>query len=202
MRYLKTILMAFVLLGSFTVFAQDAPKTTKMVLSGFVYDAVSKQPIPGASVGIADVTSTFTDERGAFGLHKTAHNASLIVKATGYATQVVPIKGQTTFTLYLSDASLKTSNQDLLMPFETMDKIRNSASVSTFDGASFKQRGVASSEELLQGASGLNTIARSGAGPANRTCTGHGRRCTSPVSACTLAPFAARPMMRVPLGTS
>lgn len=155
--------MAFVLLGSLTVTAQDSPKTTTLVLAGFVYDAVSKQPIPGASVGIAGVTSTFSDEKGAFGLHKTADNASLIIKATGYATQVLPIKGQTTFTIYLSDASLKTSNQDIILPFETVDKIRNSASVSTFDGASFKQRGVASSEELMQGASGLNTIARSGA---------------------------------------
>lgn len=162
MRYIKTILIAFVLLGSLTIAAQDDKTTTKMVLSGFVYDAVTKQPIPGASVGITAVTSTFTDEKGAFGLRKTAENASLIVKATGYATQVVPVKSQTSFILYLYDASLKTSNQDLIMPFETMDKIRNSASVSTFDGAAFKQRGVASSEELLQGASGLNTIARSG----------------------------------------
>lgn len=155
--------MAFVLLGCLSVTAQDSSKPPKMVLSGFVYDAVSKLPIPGASVGIAGVTSTFTDELGAFGLHKMADNASLIIKASGYATQVVAIKGQTNFTLYLSDASLKTSNQELMMPFETVDKIRNTASVSTFDGASFKQRGVASSEELFQGASGLNTIARSGA---------------------------------------
>jgi TonB-linked SusC/RagA family outer membrane protein len=163
MRYLKTLLIAFVLLGSFPAAAQESTNKSKMVLTGYVYDAVTKQPIPGASVGIVGVTSTFTDEKGAFGLHKTADNASLQVKATGYATQVVPIKQQTQFTLYLNDASLVTSNQDLIMPFETMDKIRNTASVSTFDGTSFKQRGVASSEELLQGASGLNTIARSGA---------------------------------------
>jgi len=163
MRYLKILLIASVLLGSLAVAAQESTTTTKMVLNGFVFDAVTKQPVPGASVGIVGVTSTFTDEKGAFGLHKMAENASLLVKATGYATQVIPIKQQKTFTIYLSDASLMTSNQDLIMPFETIDEIRNTASVSTFDGASFKQRGVASSEELLQGASGLNTIARSGA---------------------------------------
>jgi TonB-linked SusC/RagA family outer membrane protein len=163
MRYLKSIFLASVLLSSLMAAAQGDKKTTLIVFTGHIYDAVTKQPVPGATVGITGVTSTFTDENGAFGLHKTAGNAMLTVKATGYATMIVPVKGKKTFELYLSDASLKTFHQEVVMPFETVDKAITSASVSLFDGAAFRQRGVASSEELLQGAAGLNTISRSGA---------------------------------------
>jgi len=163
MRYSTIILFALALSISLLAPAQESIQPSDAVLSGTILDAVTKKPVSGVSVSIQGVTSAITDEKGFFTLKKTVKNASLTIKAVGYATQLIPIKQQRMITVYLNDETLSSSYSEVDMPFRTMSTISNSASLSVFDGAGFKTRGVASSEELLQGATGLNTIARSGA---------------------------------------
>jgi len=163
MQYLKTILFASALFICLAASARDRDETPESVLSGTVYDAVTKLPVTGVSVSIQGVTSAITDENGLFSLKKTAKHASLTVKAVGYATQMIPLKDKKNFTIYLNDASLKSTWSEIEVPFQSILNSRNTASLSVFDGSGFKYRGVASSEELFQGATGLNTVTRSGA---------------------------------------
>lgn len=163
MLYKKIILFASALIICLSVSAQKTEVPAANILSGTVYDAVTKKPVMGVSVSIQGLTSSITDENGAFGLKKTTKNASLTVKAIGYATQIIPVKNKKSFNIYLNDASLKTTCSEIEMPFKSVQNQKNTSSLTVVEGNRFKYRGVATSEDIFQGEAGLNTLARSGA---------------------------------------
>lgn len=158
MKYLKYSLL-FSLFLIFRVAAQDG----NAAISGKVFDAATKQAVNGASVGIPGISSAITDAKGEFELRKSAKDANLQVKAQGYATKIVPLRGETYFEIYLYEADFVNAVKTIDLSLGEGLDLTSPAALADFNTSTFKKRGVVSAEELLYGGSGLNAMARTGA---------------------------------------
>jgi len=84
----KSILLLFILLSCFSLFAQHDPKSDPQALSGMVKDSITGQPLEKASVILkGPVRSTaLTDDQGRFAFKALpAGNYSLTIAFIGYA---------------------------------------------------------------------------------------------------------------------
>ncbi|MBU2949309.1 SusC/RagA family TonB-linked outer membrane protein [Tamlana agarivorans] len=82
------------------VFAQDKTVT------GSVFDAVSQQPLAGATVLIKGTSNgTSTDFDGQFTLNTNSGSKTIVVSYVGYATQELAISGKTNFIINLAEDS-------------------------------------------------------------------------------------------------
>lgn len=92
---LKGILFILIWLVSYPLAAQN------ITVMGTVTDAAFKEPVIGATIVVqGDAThGTVTDFDGNFTLTDVPSNATLVISYVGYATQDIPVAGQTTFIL-------------------------------------------------------------------------------------------------------
>ncbi len=153
----KTIIVLMMAVLGLTLQAQD--KT----LQGKVLDAATGKAIVGASVSMPGVASAFSDNDGHFQLKKTADNAVLQVKASGYATRTLAYRGQNEVTVELYEQGYINATQQVSLPFADVRSEQVAQSYYNYDASGFQKRGAVSAEELLVGGSGLNAVARSGA---------------------------------------
>ena len=93
----------FLWILSLTLAAQNAT----INVSGNVTDAAFKEPVIGATVVLQDdpTKGTVTDIDGNFTLRDVPTNATLVISYVGYAQQVIPVNGQTTLNVVLSEDS-------------------------------------------------------------------------------------------------
>ncbi|MDE6317257.1 MAG: SusC/RagA family TonB-linked outer membrane protein [Muribaculaceae bacterium] len=77
-------------------------KVDENTLSGVVIDSSTGQPLPGARVAVVDAKAmAMTDDDGKFNLKLPADAATLRVEAPGFATILVPLRGQKDLTIRL-----------------------------------------------------------------------------------------------------
>lgn len=97
-KHMKMILMSiFMVFSGLQLFAQE------LTITGTVIDKL-KEPIIGANVVVQGTTSgTITDFDGNFSLSNVPANGKLVVSYIGMQSQIVDVKGKTTFSITLDD---------------------------------------------------------------------------------------------------
>ena len=133
-------------------------------VSGVVKDAATGKSIVGVSVGIADYSAAITDENGKFTVNVPSAQASVLVTAEGYQSRFIALNGRTNLELKLSDESMVSFSEELMMPFGKKQKSDITAAASQYnvDGAWTQPYEI--SDAILQGrVAGLNATRRSGA---------------------------------------
>ncbi len=148
----KYILLTLIIAG----LAAFKCNTTRHI-TGTVYGADDKLPIPGATVKIKRTsTGVVTNQSGRYDLN-APDGSALVVSFIGYQTKTVAIGKRDTLDVYL-DPSNSTLNEVVVTGYQTQLKKDITGSVSTVDVASAKQLNSTSAENLLQGQSAGVTV--------------------------------------------
>ncbi|GHT00837.1 SusC/RagA family TonB-linked outer membrane protein [Bacteroidia bacterium] len=127
----------------------ESPQAAKIAVTGVVSDADG--PIIGASViekgnpgnGVA------TDVDGKYSL-RVSPSATIVMEYLGYSTQSVPVNGQTTINVTLTQDAANL-DEVVVVGFGTQKKVNLTGAISTVSAEAFENRPVANIGQALQG---------------------------------------------------
>jgi len=136
---------------------------TLTVVSGQVTDAVTGEPLTGATVALkASVGSTQTGADGKFQLSQVPANAILVASFVGYGMEEVAVKGQTNVQIALQPQS--ALDEVVVVGYGTQQRKDVTGAVASVSAAQLEKQPAASMDMLLQGkASGVQISQSSGA---------------------------------------
>jgi len=136
----KMLLPVFLLVGSF-IYAQT--------VSGTVSDAAG--PLPGVNVVVQGTTiGTQTDFDGNYSLDVGSSDAILEFSFLGYATQQIPVNGQTTINVTLAEDASEL-DEVVIIGYGTTTVKDATGSVASVTSDDFQKGVIASPEQLIQG---------------------------------------------------
>ena len=137
------LLLAIVMLGSFSSFAQDRKVT------GSVKDTDS-QGIPGVSVAVKGTnTGATTDANGSFTVNVKS-GAVLNISAVGYKTKSVTVGSQTSISVVL-DEDVSQLSEVIVTGYSVTNKKESTAAASTVKAADLQIAPTGNVEQMLQG---------------------------------------------------
>ncbi|WP_276169120.1 SusC/RagA family TonB-linked outer membrane protein [Zobellia alginiliquefaciens] len=152
---LKNLVMVAAFLGFGIAQAQD--------VSGTVSDASG--PLPGASVVIkGSTTGAQTDFDGNYSLSDVPEGATLIFSYIGFATQEVPVNGQSTINVTLQEDA-QALDEVVIIGYGTTTVKDATGSVTAVKAEDFNGGVIASPEQLIQGKSAGVQISQSSGEP-------------------------------------
>ena len=156
---MRVILSAFVWILSLGLFAQGT------TISGTVSDA-NGEPLIGVTILVQGTTNgTVTNIDGEFQLSNVPSNANLEVSYVGMQTQIVPVDGQTTVNITLTEDT-ELLEELVVVGYGTMDRREVTSSIETVSAADFNQGGTRNAMDLIQGkVAGLNMTRTAGSNP-------------------------------------
>ena len=156
---MRVILSAFVWILSLGLFAQGT------TISGTVSDA-NGEPLIGVTILVQGTTNgTVTNIDGEFQLSNVPSNADLEVSYVGMQTQIVPVDGQTTVNITLTEDT-ELLEELVVVGYGTMDRREVTSSIETVSAADFNQGGTRNAMDLIQGkVAGLNMTRTAGSNP-------------------------------------
>lgn len=156
---MRVILSAFVWILSLGLFAQGTN------ISGTVSDA-NGEPLIGVTILVQGTTNgTVTNIDGEFQLSNVPSNANLEVSYVGMQTQIVPVDGQTTVNITLTEDT-ELLEELVVVGYGTMDRREVTSSIETVSAADFNQGGTRNAMDLIQGkVAGLNMTRTAGSNP-------------------------------------
>lgn len=136
--------------------------------TGTVLDAVSREPLAGASVQVKNTTlGATTDKEGKFTLDIENENATLVVSFSTYITQEIEIKGKVTIVVELS-RSITNMNEVVVVGYGTQKKGDITSAVASVKSENFVKGAVRDAAQLIQGkVAGLSVSTSSGDPTAN-----------------------------------
>ncbi|MEM8484414.1 MAG: TonB-dependent receptor [Bacteroidota bacterium] len=154
----KTILMMCVsLLGVTAVVAQDRDAPQGSVISGFVYDESTGDPLPGANVYLVSRADTtvqtggVTNEKGLYRLVVPVAGAyAAAFSFIGFETHYMPIEATGSYT-FAGTVNLKISITDLeqVLVEEVQDRVVLRGDTTEFNANAFKVNPDASAADLI-----------------------------------------------------
>ncbi|MFM6938393.1 MAG: SusC/RagA family TonB-linked outer membrane protein, partial [Aquirufa sp.] len=146
------LLLAIVMLGSFSSFAQDRKVTGK------VTDA-NAEGIPGVSVAVKGTNSgATTDANGAFTVTVKSGNAVLNISAVGYKTKSVSVGSQSSISVSL-DEDVSQLSEVIVTGYSVTNKKESTAAASIVKAADLQIAPTGNVEQMLQGrVSGVTLI--------------------------------------------
>jgi TonB-linked SusC/RagA family outer membrane protein len=147
------VLLCFLFVNS--VFAQDAS------VKGKVTDATTGEALIGVSVSVKGTAAgTQTDVNGAYTLSAPA-GATLTFTYIGYATQQLPVNGQTELNVKLL-AQANELQQVVVIGYGTQRKVDNTGSVASVKGVEISKQASTNALSSLQGKVSGVTITNNG----------------------------------------
>jgi TonB-linked SusC/RagA family outer membrane protein len=161
-RFFKLLLLLILPL----VVAAQTPDTSPHInsrLNGKVLDAVTKQPLPGATITIKGVThSVTTDIDGNFQfITGQSFPYTLVVTYIGYTTQEVIATGTPVEILLKENVS--QLNDVIVTGYSTQERKYIAGSIASVSGDAIKDQTAAGFNQLLQGkATGVQVLSNSG----------------------------------------
>lgn len=87
-----------------TISTQVVKSTNSKKVSGTIKDATTGAPLAGVNISIPGYSAGITDDKGNFTINTLYPNATLFVKASGYQTKEVPLKGNNNVDIILYEA--------------------------------------------------------------------------------------------------
>lgn len=120
-------------------------------ITGTVRDAESKEPLPGATVGVKGTTlGTVTDAEGRFSLNLPESVTVLTCSFLGYETVEVNVTNQTNLDIVLQSSS-KALNEVVVVGYGTQRKSDLTGAVGSVSSENFNTGVMISPEQLIQG---------------------------------------------------
>ncbi|WP_432279867.1 SusC/RagA family TonB-linked outer membrane protein [Pricia mediterranea] len=137
-------------------------------ITGMVLDG-NDQPLPGASIVEKGTSNgTQTDFDGNFELQVTDENAVLVISYIGFATQEIPLSGQTSITVSLQEDAANL-DEVVVIGYGTQKKSDLTGAVGSVKSEELAERPAASMNQAMAGkVSGVNVTSGSGR-PGGRT---------------------------------
>lgn len=143
-RFLVMVLLVLPFAGSFA-FAQEKKTVTAVVVDNI-------GPVPGAGVQVKGTTlGASTDLDGKAVIANVPSNAVLVVSCVGYATTEVPVNGQSTINVTLSEDALALS-ETVVVGYGSQKKVNLTGAVDQVTSEVFEGRAVANAAQMLEGA--------------------------------------------------
>lgn len=144
------VLLCFFFINS--AFAQN------VTVKGKVTDAANNEALIGVSISVKGTSNgTQTDANGAYSLSAPS-NATLVFSYLGYATQQVPVNGQTTLDIKLQ-AQNNALNEVVVIGYGTQKKVDNTGSIATVKGDEIAKQASINPVSALQGkVAGVNIV--------------------------------------------
>lgn len=136
----------------------------QVAVHGLVLDAShDNEPVIGANIEVKGTTQgTITDLDGAFDIECDA-KAVLVVSYMGYKTQEIPVKGQSSVTVRMSEDT-EELDEVVVVGYGTMRKVDLTGSVGSVTGDKLKESIIMNADQMLQGrVAGVQVAANSGA---------------------------------------
>lgn len=139
------LLLALVLAGN-----SAAAQANKHNLTGTITSAKDNSPLPGASIVIKGTTTgTVTNAEGHFSL-QVNDTDTLEVSLIGFTRRLMPVKGQTTVTIALADATTGL-DEIVVVGFGTEKKRLNTGAIGQVKGSALEQNHTLRVDQALQG---------------------------------------------------
>jgi len=130
-------------------------------VTGTITDAENGDPLIGASILITGTSSgTVTDFDGNFSLEVPANAETLTVSYTGYATQTVPVAGQSVINIQLGAGELL--EEVVVVGYGTVTQKQVTSAVTTIDAEDFQAGNINDPTQLIQGKVAGLTITKVG----------------------------------------
>ncbi len=149
-RFFSTKSFSLMLFALF-VFSSGFSYAQSITVTGTVTAQDIGGPVPGASVLVKGTSNgTSTDFDGNYSLNISGTNAVLVISYIGYATQEIPVAGQTTINVTLQPSS-EDLDEVVVIGYGTSRKSDLTGSVVTIGGEDLKQQNIASVSETLTG---------------------------------------------------
>ncbi|HET8736158.1 MAG TPA: TonB-dependent receptor [Pricia sp.] len=156
--------ISFLVSSATFVYGQD-----NITVTGTVSDAMG--PLPGASVVIKGTTSgTQTDFDGNFTLDGVPTDGTLVISYIGYASQEIPVDGQTTINVSLQEDT-QALDEVVVVGYGTQRKADLTGSIATVKSEEITKTPTGSAMQALQGkVAGLQVVSSGapGTGPTIR----------------------------------
>jgi TonB-linked SusC/RagA family outer membrane protein len=164
LRWVCSFIFAFVgITGAPVVgFGDTSGWNVEEVVRGTVRDA-SGIAMPGVSILEKGTSNgTVSDADGKFTLNVRSSESVLVLSFIGYATQEVPVGGQTNFEITLQEDT-KNLSEVIVIGYGTQEKKDITGAMATVKSDDFNRGIVNSPEDLIQGkVAGVNVVAASG----------------------------------------
>jgi TonB-linked SusC/RagA family outer membrane protein len=115
------------------VFSGPEYHPPQFIVTGKVTDALTKQPLSGATIAIQGTSSAVAAKTdGTFSINVPADKAILVISFTGYATQRIPVEGAKFLDVVLS--SDNKLNEVIIVGYGQQSKARIVGSIGTVKG--------------------------------------------------------------------
>jgi len=138
------LLLAIVMLGSFSSFAQGRKVTGKVT-------GTDSQGIPGVSILVKGTnTGSTTDGNGAFSLNVNSANAVLSISAVGYKTQSVNVGSQSSISVVLQE-DISQLSEVIVTGYSVTNKKESTAAASIVKAKDLQISPSGNVEQQLQG---------------------------------------------------
>jgi TonB-linked SusC/RagA family outer membrane protein len=125
--------------------------TAQIKVTGFVTDAVTKDPLPGVTVSVEGSSiGTVTDAMGKFTIQAPAENSTLVFSYIGYNTQKVAIGGRQELQVKL-DADTKKLEEVVVMGYTTTTTKNLTGAAQAVSAVKLKDVTASSMDKMLQG---------------------------------------------------
>ncbi|MFT6485461.1 MAG: iron complex outermembrane receptor protein, partial [Neolewinella sp.] len=130
-------------------------------VTGTITDAENGDPLIGASILITGTsTGTVTDFDGNYSINVPADAKSVTVSYTGFATQVVPVAGQSVINVELGAGELL--DEIVVVGYGTITQKQVTSAVTTIDAKDFQAGDITDPAQLIQGKVAGLTISKVG----------------------------------------
>lgn len=130
----------------------DAHTSVRRKVSGAIIDAVTSEPLVGASIFVKGMThiGTIADVEGRFTLTVPAEAKALLASFVGYETKETPLYDATTLTIALTPSS-SALEEVVVVGYGTQKEVNVTGAISTLPNDQFKDFPVRSFDQALSG---------------------------------------------------
>ena len=120
-----SVLLFFLITGNLGMAQQQnaVPKNGKInalkqTIKGVVVDHATGKPLSGINVKFGNVAADLSDEKGAFTISVPTLDVELQAEGEGYEKKQIAVKGRTTLTIAMTNATGKSFQQDAFLEHE------------------------------------------------------------------------------------
>src|SRR5882724_10025826 len=141
----------------------ETTKAGGLTVTGVIKDAATGKPLPAINISIPDYSAALTDDNGSFTIKVPNYNATLLVKAEGFQTKEIALKGRKSVTAGLYEAAFNSLYDNAGLPFGAKPLNQTVNAISSVNTNDSWYRNTETPDGFLQGkTSGLQPVMRSG----------------------------------------
>ena len=148
---------------SIAAFSQRSADKIKDKVTGYILESYSGKPISGVSVSVKGFSAGITNDKGFYSLSVPNYNVVLVIKAQGYQTKELALKGKKSLNASLYEEGFTSIYDQAHLPLADAPKYQVPYAVESINTNDNWSRVNESPEGYLQGkVAGLKSVRHSG----------------------------------------